>query len=72
MRKAAKVSIAVMIFGLSWIVYNYFVTTPAHNAKMSCFDQKGKLLDQKMLALDQGNQELADKLQLQIDNIQGC
>ena len=72
MRKAAIISIIVLIFGLSWLAYNFFVGNPAHNAKMACLDQKAKLLDQKMAALDRGDQSLADQLQLEVDNVQGC
>jgi hypothetical protein len=72
MRKGAKIGIVLMLFAFSWIIYNWLVANPIHSAKMCCFDQKSKLLDQKMVALDHGNQELADQLQLQVDNIQGC
>jgi hypothetical protein len=72
MRKRKLIPLFIMLFGISWIIYNYFVTTPAHNVKMSCYDAKLKLLDQASLALDQGNQELAHQYQLEADSITGC
>ena len=76
MRKAAKVSIIVMLFGLSWMAYNFLVANPAHQQKMQQYDQalatcdqKTKLLDAASVALDNGDEARSHQLQLQADNI---
>ena len=77
MRKAQKVSIMVMLFGLSWMAYNFLVANPIHDQKMKAYDtaiaacdQKTKLLDQASVALDKGDSAASDQLQVQADNIQ--
>jgi hypothetical protein len=76
MRKRVIISVSMLVFGLSWMAYNFLVANPIHDQKMKAFneksalcDQKMKLLDQATVALDKGDSAASDGLQLQADNI---
>jgi hypothetical protein len=74
MGKKAKVFGIIITMVVVFIVWNVAMAAIQAPIKkdMAVCDQKLKLLDQKSLALDHGNQEQADQIQLQIDNIKGC
>ena len=73
MNKGRKIGIAIslslFVIGIIWIIYNITVANPAAQKKIACLDEKSKLLDEKMAALDRGDTAQADQLQLQVDNI---
>jgi hypothetical protein len=78
-KKAVIISVSVLLFGLSWMAYNFFIANPIHDQKMKAYDtaiancdQKSKLLDQAQIALDKGDDSTAHQLEYQADSIQGC